>query len=156
VRSVDKDLTFARVWSMDELMALSVAPPRFRTTLVSVFAIAGLLLAAIGIYGVMAYAVTERTRELGLRIALGASTRDLLRLVLGEAVALAAAGVVVGLAGSAASANLIRSMLFGVTPLDGATFAGIAILLVATALAASYVPARRALRVDPMVALRHE
>jgi predicted permease len=156
VRSVDKDLPVGRIWSMDELMTQSVAPPRFRTAIVTIFAVAGLLLAAIGIYGVMAYAVTERTRELGLRIALGASTRDLFRLVLSEAIVLAASGVVVGMAGAAASANLIRSLLFGVTPFDTATFAGIAVLLVATALAASYVPARRAIGVDPMVALRHE
>jgi putative ABC transport system permease protein len=156
VRSVDKDLPVGRIWSMDELMTQSVAPPRFRTAIVTIFAVAGLLLAAIGIYGVMAYSVTERTRELGLRIALGASTRDLFRLVLSEAIVLAASGVVVGMAGAAASANLIRSLLFGVTPFDTATFAGIAVLLVATALAASYVPARRAIGVDPMVALRHE
>jgi predicted permease len=156
VRSVDKDIPVGRIWSMDELMTESVAPPRFRTTIVTIFAIVGLLLAAIGIYGVMSYAVTERTRELGLRVALGASAPNLLRLVLGEAIALAASGVVLGLAGAAASANLIRSLLFGVTPLDAGTFGGIAVLLVATALVASYVPARRAIGVDPMVALRHE
>ena len=156
VAALDKDLPVANLRTMDELMTASVAPPRFRTILVSMFAVVGLLLAAIGIYGVMAYAVTERTHELGVRMALGADRGDVLRMVLGEAMRLAAAGVVLGLAGAFAATRLIQSLLFGVTPTDTATFAGIAALLVATALVASYLPARRATRVDPMVALRYE
>jgi putative ABC transport system permease protein len=156
VARLDKDLPVANLRTMDELMTASVAPPRFRTILVSMFAVVGLLLSAIGIYGVMAYAVTERTHELGVRMALGADRRDVLRMVLREAMNLAAAGVVLGLAGAFAAARLIQSLLFGVTPTDAVTFAGIAILLVVTALVASYIPARRATRVDPMVALRYE
>jgi len=141
---------------MDDVVTESVASPRFRTTLVAIFAAVGLLLAAIGIYGVTSYAVTERTHEIGVRAALGADQRDVLRLVLGETVALAAAGVGGGLAGAAATTRLIRALLFRVEPTDPVTFAAISAVLVATALLASYIPARRATRVDPMVALRYE
>jgi putative ABC transport system permease protein len=156
VASLDKDLPVANMSTMDDLMTTSVASPRFRTTLVAIFAAVGLLLAAIGIYGVMSYAVTERTHEIGVRAALGADRRDLLRLVLGEAIALAAVGVGVGLAGAFATTRLIRALLFRVEPTDPLTFAGISVVLVAAALTASYIPARRAMRVDPMVALRYE
>jgi putative ABC transport system permease protein len=156
VAGLDKDLPVVNVRTMDELMTEAVAPPRFRTVLVSIFAIVGLLLAAIGIYGVMAYAVTERTHELGVRMALGADRGDVLRIVLGEAAWLAAAGVGLGVAGAFGATRLIQNLLFGVTPTDATTFAGIAALLVATAMVASYLPARRATRVDPMVALRYE
>jgi putative ABC transport system permease protein len=156
VASLDKDIPVARLRTMNEVMTASVAPPRFRTVLVTIFALVGLLLAAIGIYGVMAYAVAERTHELGLRIALGAERRDVIRLVLGEAFMLAAAGVAVGVAGALATTRLIHSLLFGVTATDATTFAGISALLFATALVASWIPTRRALRVDPMIALRYE
>ena len=156
VASLDKDIPVARLRTMDEVMAASVAPPRFRTVLVTIFALVGLLLAAIGIYGVMAHAVAERTHELGVRIALGAEGRDVVRLVLGEALVLAAAGVAVGVAGALATTRLIQSLLFGVTTTDATTFAGISLLLFATAIVASWIPTRRALRVDPMIALRYE
>ena len=156
VADLDKDLPIVNVRTMDELMTEAVAPPRFRTVLVSMFAIVGLLLAAIGIYGVMAYAVTERTHELGVRIALGADRGDVLRIVLGEAAWLAATGVGLGLAGALGATRLIQTLLFGVTATDALTFTGIALLLTSTALLASYIPARRATRVDPMVALRYE
>ena len=156
VASLDKDVPITRVRTMDELMHASVAPPRFRTVLITIFALVGLLLAAIGIYGVMAYAVAERTHELGVRIALGADRRAVLRLVLGETFVLAAIGIAVGLAGALAMARLIQSLLFGITSTDAVTFIGISALLAVTALAASCVPARRAMRVDPMVALRYE
>jgi len=156
VAGLDRDVPIARVSTMDELMAESVAPPRFRTTLVAVFASIGLLLAAIGIYGVMAYAVGERTHEIGIRAALGADRADVLRLVLGEAAVLAAAGVAAGLAGAAVTTRLVRALLFQVEPIDAVTFAGVSALLVVTALVASCVPARRAARVDPMIALRYE
>jgi putative ABC transport system permease protein len=156
VAALDKDLPLADVKTMDERMAESVAPPRFRTTLVSLFAFIGLVLAAIGIYGVMAYAVSERTHELGVRLALGATSRDVLRLVFGEAIMLAAIGVTLGIAGALATTRLMAALLFGIEPTDAVTFAALAAVLVATALAASYVPARRAMRVDPIVALRYE
>jgi len=156
VASLDKGVPIARVKTMDDLMGASVAPSRFRATLVGIFAVVGLLLAAVGIYGVMAYAVAGRTHELGVRIALGADRATLLRLVLGEAAALVAAGIALGLSGAFVMTRMIQTLLFGVTPTDAATFAGISALLAATALAASYVPTRRALRVDPMIALRGE
>jgi len=156
VADLDKDLPIVNLRTMDELMTEAVAPPRFRTILVSMFAVVGLLLAAIGIYGVMAYAVTERTHELGVRIALGADRGDVLRIVLGEAAWLAACGVGLGVVGALGATRLIQTLLFGVTPTDALTFAAIAVLLTATALVASYIPARRATRVDPMVALRYE
>jgi putative ABC transport system permease protein len=156
VAALDKNIPVTAVHTMDELMVASTAPPRFRTALVTVFALVGLLLAAIGIYGVMAYAVAERTHELGVRIALGADRASVLRLVLGEAAALAAAGIAIGLAGAFAATRLIQNLLFGVTSTDTITFAGISVLLAVTALVASYLPARRATRVDPMIALRYE
>jgi putative ABC transport system permease protein len=156
VAELDKDLPVSALSTMAEQMTESVAPSRFRTTLVGIFAAIGLLLAAIGIYGVMAYAVSERTHEIGVRAALGAERRHLLRLVLGEAVGLTAAGIAAGLAGSLLTTRLIRALLFHVEPTDPATFAAISVLLAVTALVASYVPARRAMRVDPMIALRYE
>jgi putative ABC transport system permease protein len=156
VSALDRDVPVARLYTIDQLMNESVAAPRFRTTLVSVFAILGLVLAAIGIYGVMAYTVSERTRELGVRVALGATTGDVMRMVLGEAFVLAGAGVVLGVAGAVATTRLIRVLLFGVTPTDPATFASIVGILMVLALAGSYVPARRATRVDPIATLRSE
>jgi putative ABC transport system permease protein len=154
VAALDPDLPISNVKTMDTMIAESVGPPRFRTLLVAVFAAVGLLLAAIGIYGVMAYAVSERTHELGVRVALGANRGDVFRLVLVEAAALAGTGVAIGIAGALATTRLMSTLLFGVTPTDASTFAAISAFLVATALFASYVPARRATRVDPMTALR--
>jgi putative ABC transport system permease protein len=122
----------------------------------AVFAGVGLLLAAIGIYGVMAYAVSERTHELGIRLALGATPSDIARLVLVESAALAACGIAVGVAGAFAVTRLLAALLFGVTPTDVATFSAVAAVLAATALLASWMPMRRATKVDPMVALRYE
>jgi ABC-type antimicrobial peptide transport system permease subunit len=156
VSALDRDLPVSRVYTLDQLMNESVAAPRFRTTLVTLFAILGLVLAAVGIYGVMAYTVSERTRELSVRVALGATKRDVLRMVMTEAAALAAAGVVLGIAGAAATTRVMAALLFGVTPTDPSTFASIAAILMITALAGSYVPARRATRVDPMATLRSE
>src|SRR5262245_41286036 len=151
--ALDRDVPVAKLYTIDQLMDESVAAPRFRTTLVAVFAVVGLVLAAIGIYGVMAYTVSERARELGVRLALGATKRDVMRMVLGEAVALAAAGVVLGVIGAVATTRLTAALLFGVTPTDPATFVSIAAVLMAIALAGSYVPARRATGVDPMSTL---
>jgi putative ABC transport system permease protein len=132
------------------------ADRRFLLLLVGLFAAAGLVLAAVGIYGVVAFSVTRRTQEIGIRMALGAQRRDVLRLVLGEGARMAALGVVIGVAASLVITHLISTLLFGVSATDPVTFAGVAILLTLVALAASYIPAHRAMRVDPITALHHE
>jgi predicted permease len=154
--SVDKDLPVFGVTTMDDVLAASVAQRRFSMSLLGAFALLALLMAALGLYGVLSYAVTQRTREMGLRLALGASARDLMRLVVGQGIRVALAGVGLGLAASFAATRLLSGMLFGVSALDPLTFAVVAAVLLGTALLASYVPARRATRVDPMVALRYE
>jgi len=139
-----------------EVFSASLKTRRFNLTLVGVFAATALLLAVAGIYGVMAYSVARRTREFGVRMALGASAGEVLHLVLGQAVLTAAAGVATGIAGSLALTRAMQSLLFGVSATDPLTFAGVAVLLTLVALLASYIPARRATKVDPMVALRYE
>jgi len=139
-----------------QVLSTSLMTRRFNLTLVGVFAAAALLLAVAGIYGVMAYSVAQRTREFGVRIALGANAREVARLVLGQAAKTAAVGVVAGIAGSFALTRVMQSLLFGVSATDPFTFAGVAALLTLVALLASYIPARRATKVDPMVALRYE
>jgi putative ABC transport system permease protein len=141
---------------MEEVTAVSVAPQRFNVFLFGVFAGLGLLLAAIGLYGVIAYAVEQRTNEIGLRIALGAQARDIVRLILKQGLALTLIGLALGIAVSVALTRLMKSLLFGVGTTDPLTFVVIAMLLTAVALVACWVPARRATRVDPMVALRCE
>jgi len=155
VRALDPSLP-VEIHTMTKVLSGDVALPRFRTTLLALFAGAALLLAAIGIYGVISYNTAQRTREIGIRVALGAQKGHVLRLVLGEGTLLAAAGVAVGLAGGAGLTRFLRSMLFETSVLDMKTFVTVAVLLIAVALAACYVPARRAMRVDPMVALRYE
>jgi putative ABC transport system permease protein len=156
VSALDRDVPVARVYTLDQLIDESVTAPRFRTILVTVFAIVGLALAAIGIYGVMAYSVSERARELSVRIALGATTGDVMRMVLVEAFTLAAAGVAVGVAGAIATTRVMAALLFGITLTDPATFLSVAAVLMLIALGGSYIPARRATRVDPIAALRSE
>jgi len=141
---------------MDNLISESVSPRRFSSVLVAIFAGLALLLAAVGIYGVTSYTVSQRTQEIGLRIALGAQTHAVRRLILGQTLKLTLIGVTVGLVGSYLLAQFLASLLFGVGMHDPLTFLGVAVLLIAVALAASYIPARRAMRVDPMVALRYE
>ena len=126
------------------------------TTLTSLFGLLALVLASVGIYGVTAYSVERRTNEIGVRMALGAERGDVLRLVLREGGKLALIGVAIGLVGAIGLTRLMRDLLYGVSPTDPLTFAGVATLLIAVALAACYIPARRATRVDPAVALRHE
>jgi predicted permease len=142
--------------TMDEVISQSITDRRFTVILLACFAAAALLLAGIGIYGVMSYLVVQRTHEFGVRMALGASVRDVRKMVVGRGMKLACAGVVLGVAAAFALTHLIASLLFGVTAHDPVTFGAVAILLTLIALAACCVPARRAMRVDPMVALRHE
>jgi predicted permease len=142
--------------TMEAMLSEGVAAPRFRTFLFAVFAGLALCLAVAGVYGVMAYAVSQRSNEFGVRIALGASTGSVLRLVLGQGLALTCIGLTLGLAASVASTRMLKSMLFEVQPNDPATFVAVATLLSVVALLACYIPARRAVRVDPIVALRYE
>ena len=122
----------------------------------SIFGFVALALASVGVYGVLSYAVSQRTQEIGVRVALGAERRDVLRLIIGQGLKLAAVGVVVGLAGAFAVTPVIRTLLYNVTPTDPLSFAGVAAFLIGVATVASYIPARRALLVDPIVALRGE
>jgi len=156
VPSVHPSMTAANIRTMDDVIAQSVAVPRFNMLLVSAFALLALVLSAIGIYGVIGYAVAQRTHEIGVRMALGAERSDVLRLVLREGATIAAAGVVLGLGGAALVSRAMTNLLFGVTAHDPLTFGvGGAILLV-VALCASYIPALRATRVEPVTALRSE
>jgi putative ABC transport system permease protein len=156
IAAIDRSLPLDRIEPMNNLIAGSVAQPRFRTAILAAFSLLALVMASIGIYGVMNYLVVQRTREFGIRLSVGATRADVLRLVLGRATALIASGTCVGLAAAAGLARFIATLLFGTAPLDPLTFAAVPILLASVALAASYLPARRATRIDPMVALRHE
>jgi putative ABC transport system permease protein len=156
VWSVDKDLPLTRVSSLDATIAESVAQPRFRTWLLSAFAAAGLALTLIGIYGVISYSVSQRTQEMAIRIALGAQAKDVRRLILKQGARLAVMGAAVGALGSLGLTRLLASQLFQVKPRDPVTLIGAALLMLAVALCASYIPARRATKVDPMAALRSE
>jgi putative ABC transport system permease protein len=156
VRQVDPDQPIYNIKTMDEIRAESVAGERLNLTLFSIFAGIALILAIVGIYGVMSYTVTQRTHEIGIRMAIGAQQRDVFKMVLGQGMMLALIGIGVGLVGAFALTRLMATMLFGVTATDPATFAAIAILLTAVALMACYLPGRRATKVDPVVSLRYE
>jgi putative ABC transport system permease protein len=156
VAALDRATPVDGIQTMEQLVSGSVAQPRFRTVVLAAFSLLALVMASIGIYGVMNYLVIQRTREFGIRVSMGATRADVLRLVLGRAATLIGAGTCVGLAGSVGLARLIAKLLFGTSPLDPLTFAAAPALLAAVALAASYLPASRATRVDPAVALRYE
>jgi putative ABC transport system permease protein len=156
VQVVDKDLPAYNIRTMAQLRALSAAPRRFQMVLLGCFAGLALLLSAVGLYGVMSYAVTQRTHEIGVRMALGAQSRDVLKLVVSQGLVLTAIGVMLGLVAAFGLSRLIASLLYGVSATDPATFLLVSLLLVAVALLACYLPARRASKTDPMVALRYE
>jgi putative ABC transport system permease protein len=156
IRSVDKDQAVFNVTTLGQLLDESILLRRFLMLLLVVFALLALILAAVGIYGVMSYAVTQRTQEIGIRMALGARTSDVLRLIVGRGMMLALIGIAVGLIAALALTRVMEGILFGVSPTDSPTFAVIALLLAGVALLACFIPARRATRVDPLVALRYE
>jgi putative ABC transport system permease protein len=156
VWSLDKSVTVSEVQSMDNVVSASTAQPRFYLFLLGTFAALALILAAVGIYGVMSYSVSRRTHEIGIRMALGANEGVVLKLVTGQGMTLALVGTAVGLGGALLVTRLMSSLLYGVRPTDPVTFVAVSLLLTVVALLATYIPARRATKVDPMVALRYE
>jgi putative ABC transport system permease protein len=156
VSDLNPDVPVTQIRTMDEIISASVAAPRSSTFFLAAFAVLALLLGAVGIYGVIAYAVTQRTQEIGIRMALGAHSRDIRRMVLGQTLLLGATGITIGIGGALAATRALRSLLYGVSASDPATFLGVCVLLLAVAMLAGYLPARRATRIDPTIALRYE
>jgi len=156
VWAVDKDQPLFDIKTMEDVVADSFARPHWLASLLGSFAGLALLLAALGIYGLVSYAVSQRTPEIGIRMALGAQSGDVLRLVLRKGMGLTLAGLVIGISTALIIPGLLRSFLFGVKPTDPMSFAVVAFLLAGIALLACYIPGQRAMRVDPIVALRHE
>jgi putative ABC transport system permease protein len=156
VMALDRNVPIASVRTMEQIMATVTVQPRFNMILLGIFAAVALVLAAVGIYGVLSYSVTQRTHEIGLRLALGAQQGEVLKLVVRQGMILALLGVAIGLAASFALTRLLTGLLYGVSATDPLTFIVIALLLTMVALMACWIPARRATKVDPMIALRHE
>jgi putative ABC transport system permease protein len=156
VAQIDPNQPVVNMRSMEENISTNVAQPRFRAWLIAIFAILALVLAAVGVYGVMSYTVTQRTSEIGIRVTMGAQPQDVFRIIVGEALRLALLGVGVGLVTALALTRLLRSFLFGISAYDPLTFIGVSVILTSVAVAACYFPARRATLVDPLVALRYE
>jgi putative ABC transport system permease protein len=156
VHSIDKDLPVTDVESFPDALGASIAQERFRTFLLSCFSGIALVLAAVGIFGVISYSASQRTHEIGIRMALGAQQRDVLRLILGQGAKLALLGLGVGAVAALLLTRLMAGLLYGVSATDPLTFGAVATILLGVAVTACYIPARRAMRVDPMVALRHE
>jgi putative ABC transport system permease protein len=156
IQAVDKDQPIHNVRVMDEVLSESVAPRRLSMVLFGLFAGVALALSMVGIYGVMSYAVTQRTHEIGIRMALGAQTGDVLKLVVMQGMLLVVIGIAIGLIAALALSRVMKSLLYDVSATDPATFVAISLLLLGVALLANFVPARRASKVDPMIALRYE
>jgi putative ABC transport system permease protein len=156
VRSIDKNLPVTDIEPLNDALGKSISQERFRTFLLGSFSAIALMLAAVGIFGVMSYSASQRTHEIGIRIALGAGRREVLRLILGQGMKLALFGLGIGVVAAFLLTRLMSSLLYGVSATDPVTFASVTIILLSVALTAGYIPARRAMRVDPMVALRHE
>jgi putative ABC transport system permease protein len=156
VQAVDKEQPVAKIRTMDQVIAESLSQPRFTTTLLMIFAVVALVLATIGIYGVMSYSVTERTKEFGILMAVGAQQRDVLKMVLGQGLILAVIGVAIGLLAIIPLRRLLLTQIFGISATDPLTLVGVSLLLMFVALLACYIPALRATRVDPLDALRYE
>jgi ABC-type antimicrobial peptide transport system permease subunit len=156
LRDLEPLATLTNVVPLNQIVSNSISAPRFYAVLLGTFAAVAIVLAAVGIYGLLAYTVAQRVREIGVRMALGASRRGILALVLGHGALLAAIGVTAGLVGAFVVTRYLSSLLFGITPLDPATFIAVSLVFGGVALLAAYVPARRATRVDPLVALRSE
>jgi putative ABC transport system permease protein len=155
LRTLDKEIPISQVQTMEDIVSASLAQRRLRMSLLLVFGVLATLLAAVGIYGVMAYTVAQRTHEIGIRLAMGARSMDVLKMVLGDGTRLALIGVVIGILAAFALTRIIAGLLYGVSAVDPVTFVCIPVLLAIVTLLASYLPARRASRVDPIIALRN-
>jgi ABC-type antimicrobial peptide transport system permease subunit len=156
IRQQDPHSTIDNIASMDQIVSNSLGRPRMYAVLLSVFGLCAAALAAIGVYGVLAFAVAQRTREIGIRAAIGATRGAILRLVLGQGMMLTVTGLIIGLGGASAVTRFLQTLLFGISPLDPWTFAAVSVAFSLVAALASYLPARRATKVDPLVALRCE
>jgi putative ABC transport system permease protein len=156
IRQIDPVVPVYDVRTLDDLLSESFGPRRFNMYLLGCFAAVALVLASVGLFGVLAYLVSQRTRDIGIRLALGAARHDIVKLIVGQGMMLALGGAVLGITVALASARVMQSLLFSVSPRDPVTFAAVPLVLIAIALVACYLPARRAMRVDPLVALRSE